>query len=59
MEEELKIIIRPLGADELSEMRARLSTFVWKNFDFLYDCAIRIGCNIPDDYWAPRRIQIN
>jgi hypothetical protein len=53
------IQIKPIGKNELQEMFNQLNDFVKENFNLLYEGAIRLGCNIENDYYAPRRIQFN
>jgi hypothetical protein len=54
-------ILKVKGFGESGTTKAwnQLSEFVMENFDLLYYGACRIDANIPDDYYAPRRIQIN
>lgn len=47
-----------VGTDEAIEQVALLSKFVKDNWDALYIGATRLGCAIPEDYWAPERIQV-
>lgn len=57
--EKLVIEVKPIGKNGLKELRNQLDKFVKENFDLLYEGAIRLGLNIPADYYAPRRVQIN
>lgn len=48
-----------IGDNELLEQFYGLSKFVKANFRGLYEGAVKLGVNISEDSWAPRRIQIN
>ena len=50
---------KKIGSNGLFELRNQLDDFVHQNFDLLYEGAVRMGKNIEEDYYAPRRIQIN
>ena len=56
--ETLTLTIKPIGQNGLFELRNILNNFVQENFELLYEGAIRMGCEIPADYYAPKRIQI-
>ncbi len=47
------------GTDGMWELRDQLSAFVESNFRLLYEGACRMSKNIEDDYYAPKRVQIN
>lgn len=55
---EVTILSKGYGKNEIAEMRAELCAFVSANFDLLYFGACRLGCNIEEDCYAHRRIQI-
>lgn len=59
METTLTITVKPVGKNGLWDLRDQLNEFVKNNFNLLYEGAVRLGCNIPEDYYAPRRVQIN
>ncbi len=48
-----------IGENGFWALRNQLNDFVKENFALLYEGAVRICCNIEDDYYAPRRVQIN
>ena len=65
----LVLVNKGIGKHEPSIIRRRLDEFVHKNFNILYEGAIRMGavitddggsyvCAIEEDYYAPRRIQV-
>ena len=56
---ELKITTKEIGDNGFWELRNQLNDFVHQNFDLLYEGAVRLNCNIPSDYYAGRRVQIN
>lgn len=56
--ETLVIKLRPIGKNGLFELRDFLDEFVEENFGILYEGAVRLGCEIPADYYAPKRVQI-
>jgi hypothetical protein len=60
-EGKMEIIINAKGIGENGfwSLRNQLNSFVKKNFSILYEGACRLGCNIPGDYYAPNRVQIN
>ena len=47
-----------MGSNGFFEIWEQLDQFVKDNFELLYEGAVRLGCEIPADYYAPRRIQI-
>ena len=59
MEEIIIRVPETIGQNGFWETRNQLNLFVRKYFDALYEGAVRLGCNIPADYWAPRRVQVN
>ena len=56
--ETLKIETKTIGQNGFFELRDQLNQFVKTNFDLLYEGAIRLGCEIQEDYYAPKRVQI-
>jgi len=56
---ELKITTKVIGDNGFWELRDQLNNFVRQNFDVLYEGAVRQNCNIPADYYAGRRMQVN
>ena len=56
--EKLTITIKPVGKNSFSDLRNQLNDFVNENFELLYEGAVRMGCDIPKDYYAPERVQI-
>ena len=58
MEKTLTLIVKPMGQDGLWALRNQLNEFVLTHFELLYQGAIRLGCHIPRDYYAPRRVQL-
>lgn len=56
--ETLTLITKPVGQNGFFDLRNQLNEFVETNFDLLYEGAIRIGCEIEADYYAPKRVQI-
>ncbi len=57
--EKLVIYTKSIGQNGLFDLRDQMDAFVQSTFDVLYEGAVRIGCEIPADYYAPRRVQIN
>lgn len=53
------LTVAEIGVDGYWKLRDQLDDFVRQNFDMLYEGACRLGCNIPEDYYAPRRVQLN
>ena len=47
------------GYDGFFDLRDQINDFVKKNFNLLYSGAVRLDCEIVEDYFAGRRIQIN
>jgi hypothetical protein len=56
---EKTITVKGLGENGFWVIREQLNDFVVENFDLLYEGACRLGVNIPEDYYAPKRVQIN
>lgn len=56
--ETLKIATKPVGQNGFVHLRNQLDEFVKSNFVLLYEGAVRLGCEIPSDYYAPKRVQI-
>ena len=56
--ETLKIEIKTIGENGLFDLRDQLNEFVRNNFALLYEGAVRLGCEIPANYYAPKRVQI-
>lgn len=40
------------------DLRNQINEFVKSNFGILYEGAVRLGCEISSDYYAPERVQI-
>ena len=57
--ETLTLNTKPVGQNGFFELRDQLNEFVQKNFNVLYEGAVRLGCEISADYYAPRRVQIS
>ena len=57
--EKLTLEFASKGSCGNSDLRKQLSEFVLENFGLLYFGATRLGKQIPEDYYAPRRVQIN
>jgi len=55
---ELTITTKEIGANGFWSLRYQIDDFVKSTFAVLYEGAVRLGCNIPDDYYAPDRIQV-
>jgi len=53
------LTLKTIGQNGPANIRSQLDEFVQKNFNLFYEGAVRLGCNIPADYWAPERVQIN
>lgn len=53
-----KLTIKTVGKNGFSDLRNQLNEFVKQNFELLYEGAVRMGCDIPKDYYAPERVQI-
>lgn len=56
--ETLSIVTKPVGQNGFFDLRNQMNEFVRANFDILYEGAVRLGCEIPADYYAPERVQI-
>ena len=56
--EKLTITIKTIGQNGFSDLRNQLNEFVKSNFGILYEGAVRLGCEISADYYAPERVQI-
>lgn len=54
----LKIETKTLGKNGFFDLRDQLNQFVLNNFALLYEGAVRLGCEISADYYAPERVQI-
>ena len=54
----LKIKTKTVGQNGFFDLRNQMNEFVKTNFHLLYEGAIRIGCEIEADYYAPKRVQI-
>ena len=55
----LTLNTKPIGKNGLFELRNQINDFVKCNFELLFEGAVRLGCEIPEDYYAPRRVQIS
>lgn len=47
-----------VGENELWDNYKTLDAFVLKNWEILYEGAVRMGLNIEADYYAPQRISL-
>ena len=56
--ETLTIKTKTVGSNGFFHLRDQMNEFVESNFDLLYEGAIRLGCEISDDCYAPKRVQI-
>jgi len=56
--ETLKIKTKTVGQNGLFDLRNQIDKFVKTNFGLLYEGALRLGCEIAADYYAPERVQI-
>ena len=56
--ETLTLNTKPVGKNGLFELRNQINDFVKCNFELLFEGAVRLGCEISADYYAPRRVQI-
>jgi hypothetical protein len=56
--ETLKIQTKNVGQNGFFDLRNQMSEFVKSNFGLLYEGAVRLGCAISSDYYAPERIKI-
>ncbi len=54
----LTLTIKPVGQNGFFDLRNQMNEFVCNNFALLYEGAVRLGCEISADYYAPRRVQI-
>ena len=54
----LTLHLKPVGKNGFVQLRRKLDRFVEDSFEILYEGGVRMGCNIPADYYAPRRVQI-
>lgn len=57
--ETLKLSVNPVGSNGLNNLREQLNQFVYNHFEQLYEGAVRLGCHIPSDHYAPDQVQIN
>ena len=56
--ETLTLNTKPVGKNGLFELRNQINDFIKCNFELLFEGAVRLGCEISADYYAPRRVQI-
>ena len=56
--ETLTINTKTVGQNGFFDLRNQMNEFVKSNFDLLYEGAVRLGCEITADYYAPERVQI-
>lgn len=56
--ETLSIITKTVGQNGFFDLRDQMNEFVLDNFSVLYAGAVRLGCEITADYYAPERVQI-
>lgn len=54
----LKITTKTVGQNGFFDLRNQMNEFVKINFGLLYEGAVRLGCEISADYYAPERVQI-
>ena len=54
----VNMVTKPVGGNGFFYLRNQMDEFVMSNFGLLYEGAIRLGCAIPDDDYAPARVQI-
>lgn len=54
----LKITTKTVGQNGFFDLRNQMSEFVTNNFALLYEGAVRLGCEISADHYAPERVQI-
>ena len=55
---EVKITKKAVGKNGLFDLRNQIDYFVKSNFELLYEGAVRLGCEISSDYYAPERVQV-
>jgi hypothetical protein len=53
------LTLKPIGNNGLFDLRNQIDEFVRKNFSLLYEGGVRLGMEIPEDYYAARRVQID
>lgn len=56
--ETLKITTKNVGQNGFFDLRNQMNEFVKSNFGLLYEGAVRLGCEIASDYYAPARVRI-
>ena len=56
--EKLTITTKTVGQNGFFDLRNQMNEFVKSNFGILYEGAVRLGCEISADYYAPKRVQI-
>lgn len=56
--EALTINTKTVGQNGFFDLRNQMDEFVSRNFGLLYEGALRLGCAIAADYYAPERVQI-
>lgn len=56
--ETLTIKTKTVGQNGSFDLRNQMGEFVNSSFALLYEGAVRLGCEIPADYYAPDRVQI-
>lgn len=56
--ETLSIVTKNVGQNGFFDLRNQMDEFVEENFALLYEGAVRLGCEIQEDYYAPERVQI-
>ena len=54
----LTIKRKTVGQNGFFDLRNQMNEFVKSNFNILYEGAVRLGCEISADYYAPERVQI-
>lgn len=53
----LVLTTKNIGENGFWDLRNQLNDFVLNNFELLYEGAVRLGVFVPEDCYAPRRIQ--
>jgi hypothetical protein len=56
--ETLSIVTKTVGQNGFFDLRNQMNEFVKSNFGILYEGAVRLGCAISADYYAPERVQV-
>ena len=56
--EKLELTIKKAGKNGFFDLRDQIDEFVENNFSTLYEGAVRLGCEIQADDYAPERVHI-